>query len=335
MSASTFNLPIIGPRNQKSTITQNAEPSNTPAAELTRLEVRLVQNHDIVTDPIFLPAAKCRSIQSLLQTFDNKLMRVNNRAWHEMHGLYAEDAQPWVLWVQKTAGKGSDPFVTINPINTGSYLAWFNRNITSGQNVNSSVKIEIHGTQDRVAAGMTEYLGRIEDPTEEELEQERFEEEEEAKIPIPRRPLRRLEFIFEESDLLAKKIDEQGMRLPPMTARARRDRYKPKGMEFAPASIPWFKGETDTEANHGAVVEEDDEDDEDDDYDEEDVGAWYEGYFNENAVEEEEEEEEDENEDEEERDVKEKDEEDKDVDMEEVVENEDVEEDGDAMDIDG
>ncbi|KIW86356.1 hypothetical protein Z517_01752 [Fonsecaea pedrosoi CBS 271.37] len=259
---------------------------------MTKLEVRLVRNMDLVTDPIFLPAFRCRSMQNLLATYDLKLKRVNYRAWNMLHGTYMKDTLPTVF-LGKTVGKGSNLWVEAQWNQPGTYSRWFNRNIESGQNSGASVKVEIHVTVDYVAAGLAEYLGRIDDPTEEELEKERLEEAEKERIPATKRPYKRVEYLFEEWDLIEKKQEERGMWLPAMTPRARRERYAPKGKEFDPGSHPWFKGETDTEANYFEVQDGDD-DDEDDEEEEEEMEAVDEEEWEEEYEDEDEEEEEDE-----------------------------------------
>ncbi|KIY04124.1 uncharacterized protein Z520_00816 [Fonsecaea multimorphosa CBS 102226] len=237
MSQNTFTLPILGPRNRAAPTHDadadtDAEASDIPDAETTASTPTVKApatetpaetsppNKESVTDPTLLSACKCRSMKSLLRSFDAKLKRTNKRAWKAVHPKYEKDTGKLVFFLQKTVASKSQAYWEVSQWSrSGSYSSWFHRNIASGQNSGGSVKIEIHVT-----------WGQQQRPK---------ENKEMTNRQIARLPLKRLEYSFQETDLVKK------------TAR---------GKKWAPGTSYWFKGQTDTEANDLDDSDEEDED---------------------------------------------------------------------------
>ncbi|EXJ63467.1 uncharacterized protein A1O5_11516 [Cladophialophora psammophila CBS 110553] len=267
MAENMFSLPLVGSRTREPVATQDTEATNFAAAEMTKFEVRLVENQRTVTDPIFLPAVRCRSIKKLVMTFNDKLAKLDNRTWLQVHTGYGNlDVVQPVLLLQRTVGKGKDLWVEVDWNQPRPYTSWFDRNIGSGQNAGSSIKVEIHVKTDGLATGVEEYLGQ---KTKEELEEERRQAEEEAWGPTHTRAYQRFKFLHEQDDLEKLKREEHAMRSA-MPARDRRARYQPKEPEYAIGTKGWFVGETYVPENEVGGDDDDDDDDDDVYYDSED-----------------------------------------------------------------
>ncbi|OAL31955.1 hypothetical protein AYO22_00825 [Fonsecaea multimorphosa] len=212
MSQNTFTLPILGPRNRAAPTHDadadtDAEASDIPDAETTA-------STPTVKAPATETPAETSPPVAAVETGSSRTRKAS-----QIRPSFRR-ASKLVFFLQKTVASKSQAYWEVSQWSrSGSYSSWFHRNIASGQNSGGSVKIEIHVT-----------WGQQQRPK---------ENKEMTNRQIARLPLKRLEYSFQETDLVKK------------TAR---------GKKWAPGTSYWFKGQTDTEANDLDDSDEEDED---------------------------------------------------------------------------